>query len=73
MLVRVNVDHSIDPAAVKELKVITRGDGVAMLVVTYHGMDEPATFIKFGKNRLAYGRAQAAMMRLTDASQEVCK
>lgn len=73
MLVRVNVDHSIDPAAVKELKVITRQAGVAMLVVTHHGMEEPSTFIKFGKNRLAYGKAQAAMMRITDASHGVFK
>lgn len=42
-----------------------------MPVVTYHGMDEPSTFIKFGKNRLAYGRAQAAMTRLTNASHGV--
>ncbi len=71
MLIRINMSHSLDPDQVKEAKVIKKSNGHVLLAITFQGSTEPNTFIPFGDNRTAKGKAEAALTSIVNASMGV--
>lgn len=71
MLINVNQAHSLDPGEVKEVKVIKKSNGHVLLAVTYRGSVDPDTFIPFGDNLTAKGKAEAALTRIVNASMGI--